>query len=82
MRDPDRIKALLSLLEELWLRDVDLRFNQLIYNLQYEFSASNNDIGKVKTIEPDGFEKVGFDLFNLEDEKFINFLKSKIAKAQ
>ena len=78
MRDPERIQELLDLLKELWLRDPDLRFNQHIYNLQSEYSYMNSDIGQIKEVASDGFERIGFDLFNLEDNDFSKFLRTKI----
>jgi uncharacterized protein YihD (DUF1040 family) len=77
MRDPERIPQILDLLHQIWKRDLDLRFNQMIYNLQREYSYLNNDMGKIVEKRPDGYEITGFDLFNLEDDEFINFLKKK-----
>jgi len=77
MRDPARIPEILELINELWLKHPDLRFNQLIYNLQWEYSQENKGVGKVIEKASDGFEKTGFDLFNLEDNDFIKFLKAK-----
>ena len=79
MRDPVRIQKLLDLLKELWLKDPDLRFNQLIYNLQREYSFKNNNVGLVKEQEVDGFAREGFDLFNTEDDSFIDFIQGKIS---
>jgi uncharacterized protein YihD (DUF1040 family) len=63
MRDPNRIKELLSLLKEIWGETPDLRFNQLIYNLQSEYSKNHNEFGLVEAVEIDGFAKTGFDFF-------------------
>ncbi|RDH41251.1 DNA glycosylase AlkZ-like family protein [Zooshikella ganghwensis] len=38
MRDPQRIKQVLELINQIWMNSPDLRFNQLIYNLQYDYS--------------------------------------------
>jgi hypothetical protein len=78
MRHPERIPELLELIRELWARDPDLRFNQLVYNLQREYSYQNNNIGKIIEVASDGYESVGFDFFSLEDNVFIEFLKTKI----
>ena len=32
-RDPDRIDSIQSKLREVWMRDTDMRFGQLVYNL-------------------------------------------------
>ena len=77
MRNPERIDELLTLLKQLWLQGPDLRFQQLIYILQSEYSQKNNNIGRVECQKADGFPKVGFDLFNTEDDKFIQFLREK-----
>ncbi|MGK0270550.1 MAG: hypothetical protein ACI88H_001197 [Cocleimonas sp.] len=76
MRDPNRIQELLNLLEEIWIQSPDLRFNQLIYNLQRDYSQGNSEYGLVEGVEMDGFTKIGFDFFNLEDDKFIEYLRS------
>ncbi len=78
MRDPDRIHEILKLLEMAWTRDPDLRFNQLLYNLQYGYSQSNGGIGQVKDVSSDGFERIGFDLFNLEDDDFISYVRAVV----
>ena len=82
MRDPARISKTLDLVKELWLKDSDLRFNQLLYILQSEYSFQNNNIGLVKEAEVDGFAREGFDLFNTEDDSFIKFLEKKISNAK
>ena len=82
MRNPYRIRKLTSLLEELWGEEPDLRFNQLIYNLQAEYSNQNGNYGLVEEIEVDGFTKVGFDFFGLEDDEFIEYLRSKLVKVK
>jgi len=79
MRDPARIQVMLDLIQSLWLKDPDLRFNQLVYILQSEYSSKNAGIGGVKEPEVDGFAREGFDLFSTEDDAFINFLKMKIS---
>jgi len=82
MRDPERIKVILGLINAIWERDSDLRFNQLIYNLQWEFSSRNNGVGKIEAIESDGFTRTGFDLFNLEDDLFLKYLQEKALDAK
>ncbi|KAF7786188.1 hypothetical protein PRUB_a0669 [Pseudoalteromonas rubra] len=41
----------------------------------------NNNLGKVVEKTADGFESVGFDFFNVEDDFFIEFLKKKVAES-
>ena len=76
MRDPKRIQEILDLINQIWLKDPDLRFNQLIYNLQSGYSHINYGIGKVTEQETDGFSREGYDLFNLEDDSFIEYLRT------
>ncbi|MBA6258244.1 MULTISPECIES: DUF1040 family protein [unclassified Colwellia] len=75
MRDPKRIDTILELINEIWLQDPDMRFNQLIYSLQNSYSYKNNEIGRINEVESDGFTRTGFDLFNLEDDSFIEYLE-------
>lgn len=63
-------------MDEIWIRYPDMIFNQLIYNLQRDYSHKNGGVGEIREVEKDGFARVGFDLFNLEDDQFINYLKS------
>ncbi|MFK8001267.1 MAG: hypothetical protein AB8H86_16855 [Polyangiales bacterium] len=78
MRDPDRIPEILGVLNQLWSKDPDLRFNQLLYNLQSQFAGENEGRGRIKEAREDGSARVGFDLFSLEDEEFLRFLRSKV----
>jgi uncharacterized protein YihD (DUF1040 family) len=80
MRDPQRIEEVLGMINQIWVKQPDLRFLQLIYNLQNEFSYKNKDVGKIESIEDDGFAKVGYDLFSIEDDRFIKYLTEKVAE--
>lgn len=82
MRNPNRVRVLTSLLEKLWREEPDLRFNQLIYNFQAEYSRKNSNYGLVKEVEVDGFTKTGFDFFSLEDDEFIEYLRHKLVNAK
>ncbi|HHF2906447.1 TPA: hypothetical protein ACPJZ5_004283 [Vibrio diabolicus] len=82
MRDPKRIETTLSLLKELWSNNTDLRFNQLIYNLQREFSLENDGKGQITEISQEGIQHVGYDLFYIEDDIFIQFLERKLTQQQ
>lgn len=75
MRDPNRIKEMLNVIERIWSVEPDIRFNQLLYILQSEYSSKNDDVGKVQEKEIDGFTHLGFDMFNVEDDSFLTFLK-------
>jgi uncharacterized protein YihD (DUF1040 family) len=80
MRDKARIGEILGLLNDIWEQDRDLRFFQLIFNLQAAFSKENGGIGRVEETDRDQLTKVGFDLFNAEDEAVIKFLADYIKK--
>ena len=81
MRPPERIDEIMSLLERIWKMEThaDMRFFQLIYVLQYRFSQSHGDRGKIESVESDGAANVGFDLFNTEDDEVIEFLRTYLA---
>lgn len=85
MRDINRIPKIMSLLTEIWMKQPDTRFNQLINNLQWEYSNKNNGTGKDTLYRK--FEQATFDLyehhtvidlFYLEDVEFTKFLEDKL----
>ncbi len=82
MRDPKRIETTLSLLKKLWCNNADLRFNQLMYSLQREFSLENYGKGQIMEISKGGIQHVGYDLFYIEDDIFIQFLERKLTQQQ
>ncbi len=75
MKDEKRITEILGLIQEIWEKDKDMRFFQMIYVLQSKFSKEKGDIGQIKFKENDGYSQIGFDLFGTEDEELIKFLK-------
>ena len=76
MRPPERIDEILELIEKIWKKNPDMRFMQLLYILQMECAESQDGRGKVIETEQDGFQKVGFDLFHLEDDLLKKVLES------
>ncbi|MGF1868234.1 DUF1040 family protein [Enterovibrio norvegicus] len=82
MRNPQRIDELLELINQLWKQEPDLRFNQLIYILQSGYSQANAGIGKVESEKVDGFKQTAFDLFNTEDDRFSEYLKTKLQNTE
>ncbi|WP_230459055.1 hypothetical protein [Terrilactibacillus tamarindi] len=79
MRDPNRIKRILTLLQKIWEHQADVRFNQLISNLQSLYSQENNSFGRreVYTKNFIDLEKTSYlDFFYLEDDKWEEFLTS------
>ena len=51
-----------------------MRFLQLIYVLQSKFCHENHPHGMIQSVEKDGFQRTGYDLFNIEDSTFHDFL--------
>lgn len=76
MRSPERITTTLDLLKKLWVENPDMRFNQLIYNIQRGYSVINADFGRVEITEKGSVTRTGFDFFSLEDAEFIKHLKT------
>lgn len=79
MRDPKRIKELLILIQLIWVKNPDIRFNQLIHNLQCEYRGG--EYVRKAYVDEIGWGTVDVsypDLFNVEDDDFIDFLKAKI----
>lgn len=64
---------ILDKIKLLWSKHPELRFMQLIYNLQSEFSSQN---GGYWIVSDENGES--FDMFYLEDKIFEEFLDNKI----
>lgn len=81
MRNPQRIKELMSVLTDIWKLQPDTRFNQMIHNLQGDFAMKNNNGFRDAWEREDFFGKISFtptrylDLFYIEDDDFLKFLK-------
>lgn len=71
MRDRRRIPRIIALLQKIWEQQPDVRFNQLISNLQSKYSHQNDNYGK-KVI--DSNRGTYLDLFFLEDDNWEMFL--------
>lgn len=85
MRDPNRIKRILTLLQQIWEQQTDVRFNQLLSNLQSLYSQENNSFGRreVYTKNFIDLEKTSYlDLFYLEDGKWEEFLISHLSSIE
>lgn len=78
MRNPKRIKELMNILTAIWEMQPDIRFNQLIHNLQMEYNGGSHVRNAFIEETGWGFNPVRYpDLFYVEDDKFIEFLKEK-----
>ncbi|MBP1917109.1 hypothetical protein J2Z23_004094 [Lederbergia galactosidilyticus] len=84
MRDPKRMKKILDFINELWEQQPDMRFFQLIDSLEHEYSNKNNGFGYRKGYEvnsrKDKQPMAFVDLFYLEDDDFLGFLRDLIEK--
>jgi hypothetical protein len=81
MREPKRIQRILSLLDTIWQQQPDVRYNQLVSNLQYMYSAQNEGYGKRKATEKwdsGEVETTYLDFFYIEDDEWEAFLESVI----
>lgn len=76
-----QLAEILDLIERIWSRNPDLRFNQLIYILQSGYSQANSGIGRVEEVIDRDFSITGFDLFNLEDDLFVEYLRAVVSGA-
>lgn len=83
-RDPERIGRVMSLLQEIWESNPDMRFFQLIDSIQHEYSCRNDGVGKRGGFELDskGYKMSisHIDLFYLEDNDFEEFLRAFISE--
>lgn len=82
MREKERINRTISLLQRIWEQQSDMRFNQLISNLQHMYSSQNKGYGQRMLIEKGSFgEEVKssyLDFFYLEDDKWEEFLQRMV----
>lgn len=90
MRDPVRIKRILSLIEQIWTIQPDSRFMQLISNISWNYSSDNNDAYKeyhyskweVKGQIVFNKDVATVDLFSLEDDKLEAYLVEYLKKVK
>lgn len=86
MRNPDRIIEIMNLVTQIWTNAPDMRFNQLIDYLQWDF-VNKTGRGKVEYYKQFQFEKGRIyeptmltDLFYIEDDVFVEFLRNKVSE--
>lgn len=80
-RNPKRINTIVNILAEIWELQPDIRFNQLIHNLQTEYANNNNCYFRKAYIDERGWGMIPVtytDLFNVEDDEFLTFLQEKL----
>lgn len=85
MRDKERINRIIDLLHEIWNYMPDIRFNQLVSNLQTLYSQKNDGYGTRKVFEKEVYERYTIkreitylDFFSLEDDEFEEFLETYV----
>ena len=81
MRDPERIDRILSLIKEIWLKDEDSRFIQLVENIKCNYSKDNDNKGKVTYKKDESgvlWQYSYVDLFNLEDHELERYLERNL----
>ena len=76
MRPLERIDEISHLIKEIWNEMPGMRYMQLIYVLQSNFSERNYEIGKIEGRGDGTDSRIGFDLFHIEDEELKSFLES------
>lgn len=79
MRDRRRIQRILTVLQKIWEQQPDVRFNQLLSNLQSVYSQRTNNYGRREVFKKEfiDLEKTFYlDFFFLEDDKWEEFLNS------
>lgn len=84
-RQPERIQEALGLLQQIWEKQPETRFFQLLHNLEVECRDKLELKGVEvyqKAADSDSYvmfeKKILYDLYNTEDDDFILFLKQKI----
>lgn len=73
----------MKLVEEQWMKNPDMRFLQLISNLERSYSRDNNDAGLIEYEELENgvpWKRSYVDLFNLEDNKLEMYLRKKLSQ--
>lgn len=81
-KDSIRMQELLLLFKQLWSRQPDTRFFQLIDNLKYTYKVNDGAIipKRYKYRMSDGFEQLStaLDAYDMPDNNFIEFLKTRL----
>ena len=86
MRNPDRIIEVVKLITQIWTTYPDMRFNQLIDHLQWDY-ANKTGRGKVEYFKKLKFDPCEIyeptmltDLFYTEDDVFTEYLRNKVSE--
>lgn len=87
MRDPERIERIMSMVQQIWKQEPDMRFFQLMAMLESRYSKANDAFGRRELFEKEESKGILFpynivDLFHLEDDMLEPFLASLLAEHQ
>jgi hypothetical protein len=72
MRDFDRIRRNMRLIEEIWRIDPDYRFIQLIEMIKARYSQANNDLGRRQYYYHENEQELPYYITWSNLSKFIN----------
>lgn len=83
MRDPERIQRILKLIQQIWEKQPDSRFMQMVSNISWDYSNEHNNdykeysYSKWETDNGIVFNKdvVNVDPYHLEDDNLEKFLE-------
>jgi hypothetical protein len=75
MGDINRISTLLELLNCIWQSNQDIRFNPILYILHSRYCNDVDEACRVLDENSANDPRMGFDLFYVKDDQFIEFLK-------
>lgn len=82
MREKPNIERIIVLLKQVWEKFPDMRFHQLVSNLQHMYSAQNDEYGRRRVIQREDsgyeFESSYLDFFYLNDKDWERFLLSML----
>ena len=86
VRNPERITEVMSLITQIWTKYPDMRFNQLIDHLQWDY-VNKSGRGKVEYFKKLKFNTMEIyeptvltDLFYTEDDVFTEYLRNKVSE--
>ncbi len=87
MRDPERIERIMSMVQQIWKLEPDMRIFQLMAMLESRYSKANNAFGRPELFEKEESRGTLFphnivELFHLEDDVLEPFLASLLAEQQ
>ena len=85
MRDINRIDKITNIINEIWKLDPDLRFNQLVENLNYLYIQEKSFPAKEIWVYEESLKNFVYNgtdksIFYVEDDNYYDFLQSYLKK--